>query len=34
MILETLWLAHHNLEINWKTRKVKITRCSDECGKQ
>ena len=34
IILEILWLVCHNPEINWKTRKVKITRCSDECEKQ
>ena len=26
MILEILWLAYHNSEIDWKTGKVKITR--------
>jgi len=34
VILEILWLAHHNLEIDWKTGEVKITRCLEECGKQ
>ena len=34
VILGTLWLAHHNPEINWKTGEVKITRCPEECGKQ
>jgi len=28
------WLGRHNLEIDWKTREVKMTRCSDECGKK
>ena len=27
IILEILWLQVHNLEINWKIGKVKITRC-------
>ena len=26
IILEILWLAYHNSEIDWKTGKVKITR--------
>ena len=34
VILEMLWLAHHNPEIDWRTREVKITRCPKECGKQ
>jgi len=34
VILGMLWLAHHNPEIDWKTGKVKITRCPEECGKQ
>ncbi len=34
LILEMLWLACHNPEINWKTGQVKMTRCPDECGKQ
>ena len=29
-----LWLAHHNLEIDWRMSKVKMTRCPEECGKQ
>ena len=33
VILEMLWLAHHNSEIDWKTGKVKMTRCPEECGK-
>ena len=28
------WLAHHNPEIDWRTREVKMTRCPEECGKQ
>ena len=28
------WLAHHNPEIDWKTREVKITRYPEEHGKQ
>lgn len=27
-------LAHHNPEINWKTEKIKMTRCLKECGRQ
>ena len=34
VILEMPWLACHNLEINWRTEKLKMTRCSEECGKQ
>ena len=34
MILEILWLVHHNPEIDWRTGEVKITRCPKECGKQ
>ena len=34
VILGMLWLAHHNSEIDWRTGKVKITRCPEECGKQ
>jgi len=28
------WLGCYNLEIDWKTGKVKMTRCLDECGKK
>ena len=34
VILEMLWLACHNPEINWKTGEVKMTRCPEEYGKQ
>jgi len=34
VILEMLWLAHHNPEIDWRTGEVKMTRCPEECGKQ
>ena len=34
VILDMPWLAHHNLEINWKTGEVQMTRCPDECGKK
>ena len=34
IILEMLWPTYHNLEINWKNREVKITRCPDDCGKK
>ena len=28
-----LWLVHHNLKIDWRTGKVKMARCPEECGK-
>ena len=34
MILRILWLVCHNPEIDWRTGKVKMTRCLEECGKQ
>ena len=34
VILGMPWLAHHNSKINWRTGKVKMTRCPEECGKQ
>jgi len=34
VILGMLWLACYNLEIDWKTGEVKMTRCPEECGKQ
>ena len=34
VILGIPWLACHNLEINWKTGKVKIMRYPEKCGKQ
>ena len=34
VILEMLQLACHNPEINWRIGEVKITRYSEECGKQ
>ena len=34
VILGMPWLARYNPEIDWKTGEVKMTRCSDECGKQ
>ena len=34
MILGMPWLRHHNLEIDWKTGEVKMTRCPDKCGKK
>jgi len=34
VILEMLWLAHHNSEIDWKMEEVKMMRCLEECGKQ
>jgi len=32
VILGMLWLAAHNLEINWETGEVKMTRCPPLCG--
>jgi len=34
VILEMLWLACHNPEIDWKMGEIKITRCPDEYGWQ
>ena len=34
VILGMLWLACHNSEIDWRTGKMKMTRCLKECGKQ
>jgi len=34
VILGMLWLACHNLEIDWRTGEVKMMRCPEECGKQ
>jgi len=34
VILKIPWLAYHNLEIDWKTGKVKIIRCLENCKKQ
>jgi len=34
VILGMPWLARHNPEIDWRTGKVKMTRCPEECGKQ
>ena len=33
VILEMLWFACHNPEINWRTGGVKMMRCSEKCGK-
>ena len=33
IILEMLWLACHNPEIDWRTEEVKMMGCSEECGK-
>ena len=32
VILGMLWLAAHNLEINWETGEVKMMRCPPLCG--
>ena len=34
IILDILWLACHNPEIDWKTGEVQMTRCPDEYGKK
>ena len=34
VILGMPWLAHHNLEINWRMGEVKMTRCPEEYGRQ
>jgi len=34
VILGMLWLAAHNLEIDWEKEKVKMTWCSPICGKR
>jgi len=34
IILEMLWLACHNLEIDWRIGEVKMTRCPEKCEKQ
>ena len=34
VILEMLWLAHYNLEIDWRMGEVKMMRCPEECGRQ
>jgi len=33
VILEMPWLACYNPEIDWRTGKVKMMRCLEECGK-
>jgi len=34
VILGILWLACHNLEIDWRMGEVKMIRCLEKCGKQ
>ena len=34
VILDMLWLACHNPEIDWKIGEVKMMRCLEECRKQ
>jgi len=34
VILDMLWLAAHNLEIDWEKGEVKMTRCPPICGKK
>jgi len=34
VILGMPWLVYHNPKIDWRTGEVKMTRCSEECGKQ
>jgi len=31
MFLEHDWLVKHNLEVNWRNRTIKFTRCSGNC---
>ena len=33
MILEMLWLACHNSEIDWRTGEVKMMRCPEKYRK-
>jgi len=33
VILEMPWLQAYNLEINWETREVKMTRCLSLCSR-
>ena len=33
IVLGHTWLAEHNPNINWRTGKVKMTRCPDYCGR-
>ena len=33
IILGIPWLACYNPEINWGTKKMKMTRCPERCGK-
>jgi hypothetical protein len=32
MILGYNWLRNHNLEINWQTKDVKMSRCPQQCS--
>jgi len=32
LIIGYTWLHKHNLEINWETGKVEMTRCPQECN--
>ena len=34
IVLGMLWLAHHNSEIDWKTKEIKMKKCTEEYGKQ
>ena len=34
VILSMSWLRCHNPEIDWKTEKIKMMRCPDECRKK
>ena len=34
VILEMLWLAYHNSEIDWRLGEVKMTKYLEECEKQ
>jgi len=34
VILDILWLAQHDQEIDWKVREVKMTRCLEKYKRQ
>ena len=33
IILDMLWLQAYNLEINWETGEIRMTRCPPICGR-
>ena len=34
VILDMLWLANNNPDIDWRTGEVQMMRCLDKCGKK